>query len=119
MIGPPGGMMDEGEMPEEAAKRELLEETGCEATNLKLWISLQPSFRLEWAVYVFIAKDCRMVGDVQNDAKEKIRVREVSFDDFVDIAASSDFYNVNIRFEVLEAKSDPTKMKELRELFGV
>lgn len=37
------GMVDEGETPEEAAKRELLEETGCHAAELEFIVKSYPS----------------------------------------------------------------------------
>ena len=38
----PGGYIDEGEQPEAAAKRELLEETGFEAATVEHLVSFQP-----------------------------------------------------------------------------
>jgi ADP-ribose pyrophosphatase len=55
-IGNPGGRVDQGEGILEAAKRELLEETGYDAEEFILLNAVQPVNKIEWAVYTFIAK---------------------------------------------------------------
>jgi hypothetical protein len=55
-IGATGGRVDEGEEILAAAKRELLEESGYEAEKYTLWHAAQPASKIEWAVYLFIAK---------------------------------------------------------------
>lgn len=119
MLGPPGGMMDPGEEPEAGAARELLEEAGCGAPELVLWEARQPSLRLEWATYAFVARGCRIVQGTQDDGREKVTIREVNFDEFLDVVVTPEFDNANIQRKVLEAKCDPQKMSELKELFGV
>src|SRR5947208_256660 len=39
----PSGHVDEGDSPEETARKELLEETGCEAGTMELLTTLSPS----------------------------------------------------------------------------
>ena len=58
----PSGAVDAGEDPEEAARRELLEETGCEAGELTLLGRLHvDSGRLETQQWAFFAPDVRVV----------------------------------------------------------
>jgi ADP-ribose pyrophosphatase len=56
----PAGHIDPGETPEQAARRELLEETGHEADNFKLLANLSPSVaRFTSRMYCFFAADAR------------------------------------------------------------
>jgi 8-oxo-dGTP pyrophosphatase MutT (NUDIX family) len=61
----PSGHVDDGETPEAAARRELLEETGYEAAGIELMGSLVPdSGRLENRMWCFYA-DCVQATTVQ------------------------------------------------------
>ena len=74
----PSGMIDDGETPEEAAKRELLEETGHEATALYALGYTYPSFgSTNEKIYLFAA-ECTPVSAVAHEALELIRMQEVS-----------------------------------------
>lgn len=58
----PSGAIDDGESPEEAARRELLEETGCEARELVFLGQLHvDSGRLETQQWAWFAPDARIV----------------------------------------------------------
>jgi 8-oxo-dGTP pyrophosphatase MutT (NUDIX family) len=60
----PSGAIDPGESPETAARRELLEETGCAADELVLLGQLHvDSGRLETQQWAFFARDVRVVND--------------------------------------------------------
>ena len=53
-----------------------MEETGYEAQEYVLWKSLQPVSKIEWAVYVFVARGLKKVSDLHLDAGEKIELME-------------------------------------------
>jgi ADP-ribose pyrophosphatase len=60
----PSGAVDPGEAPDVAARRELLEETGCEAGDLALLGQLHvDSGRLETQQWAFFAPDVRIIND--------------------------------------------------------
>lgn len=117
-IGAAGGRVDEGEETLAAAKRELLEETGYEADSWVLWDAQQPTSKIEWAVYTFIAKGLRKVAELNLDGGERVEVMAVSFDEFKRIASDGSFSEKEIIPKVLEARLYPEKERVLRELFS-
>ncbi|MCL5675252.1 MAG: NUDIX domain-containing protein [Candidatus Marsarchaeota archaeon] len=69
-----GGVIEEGEHPLEAAKRELLEEAGITAKN---WISLKTfayGGKLSYKFYLYAALNCTSHSKQKLDPGEKIRV---------------------------------------------
>lgn len=115
----PGGRLNQGEDPEAAAQRELLEETGYEVGDVQLWSSEQPITKLDWAWYSFIARGCKKVTEPHLDAGERITVREVSFEELVDLVDTDTFQCQNMRHEFVRAKYDEAARAALKSLlFG-
>jgi len=74
----PGGIVDPGEEPREAAARELLEETGYAATSVEPLGSVNPNPALFGnRVYSFVAHDVRQVSEIRNSATEETVVELV------------------------------------------
>ncbi len=114
-----GGRVDEGEDILAAAKRELLEESGYEAEEFILWDSQHPISKMEWVVYTFIAKGLKKVADLKLDGGEKIKLMPSTLDKLIETATTGhqDFYEKEVIVKFFEAKLDPNKMAELKELF--
>jgi len=71
IINLPMGMMDDGEIPEEAAKRELLEETGYNSDCLEYLgeFYMAPSY-ISTKAHVFYSNDLKKIGRNEGDKKE-------------------------------------------------
>lgn len=73
----PAGRIDPGETPEEAAAREVLEETGWRPTGLRAMIAYQPTNGLsDQRFHLFSATGAEHVGD-PTDTSESERVEWV------------------------------------------
>jgi ADP-ribose pyrophosphatase len=112
-----GGRIDEGEKPLAAAKRELLEETGYESKNWELWKEQNPSGKIIWTVYTYIARDCKFKQPPQLDTGEKIKTKIISFDDFLMLSEEPNFYEGEIKSSLLRARLNKRYRKELYNLF--
>ena len=71
----PGGMIDEGESAEQAAKRELLEETGYESNDWQLLGISDPNPAIQNnKCHIFLAKNSKFTKPPNLDNTEEIEV---------------------------------------------
>lgn len=77
-LGLPAGLVEPGEDPETAARRELAEETGHEGDNWELLaaIASSPSLKDNFA-HLFLARGVRRVTEQDLDEHERVEIVEV------------------------------------------
>lgn len=109
-----GGRTEKGEEPLESAKRELLEESGLESDDWKIWRAYEPIHKIEWTVYTYIARNCKKVTEPKLDPGEKIQVEAVDFERFIEIVTSSRFWGNELAMDILRMKLEPEKLEEFR-----
>lgn len=87
----PGGFIDEGESPEEAAIRELKEETGFGVKHIQDLGSFYPSFgSTNEKIHLFFA-ECGEKGEDMKEPGEEIEVIEMKMEMFIELVASGAF----------------------------
>jgi 8-oxo-dGTP pyrophosphatase MutT (NUDIX family) len=88
-LGLPAGLVEEGEGPEAAARRELLEETGYSGGEWEPLGSLasSPSLKDNWA-YLFLARGVEKTATPDPDEHELVEVVRVPVEDLRDLVHS-------------------------------
>src|SRR5215210_7433642 len=88
-LGPPAGLVEAGEHPEEAARRELAEETGHTGGNWEPLGSLasSPSLKNNWA-HLFLARGVEETAPPNPDEHELVEAIKVPVEDLSDLVHS-------------------------------
>lgn len=104
----PGGWVDDGEEPEVAARRELLEETGYSASEVTPLGIFGRDSAINGSWYYYLATGCERTHDQSLDSDEFVDIELVTIDDFLKNAKSG---NMTDPFAVLGAYDELMKLK--------
>ena len=109
-----GGRAEKNEEPLVTAKRELLEEAGLESVDWELIKTYESEGKIQWITYLFAARNCKKIAEPKLDPGEKIEVKKVTFDEFLEIVSSEKFWGQNIANDILRMRLDPKKLAEFK-----
>lgn len=109
-----GGRIEDNELPLDAAKRELLEESGIEASKWELYKVYAGEGKIVWNTYFYIAKNCQKVAEQKLDSGEKIEVKKVDFSEFIDIVSNENFWNMFIANDILRMRLDNVSLQNFK-----
>ena len=112
-----GGRAEEDEDSLTTAKRELLEESGLTSDNWELYREYQPSHKIDWTIYTYIARDCKKVSGQKLDSGEKIEIKELAFDEFIKIIESDNYWGNELVLDVLRMKQNGKLEEFERKIF--
>jgi len=93
----PAGMVDGEENPEDAARRELLEETGYSCENIiEMENHHQDQGCSQAIIRVYLATGCKKIQDLHTDEDERLDYLEMSYDEVLELLEQSDVKKVGI-----------------------
>jgi ADP-ribose pyrophosphatase len=118
MVRTIGGRIELGETPEQAASRELQEESGLTAAELRLWAAWQPVNKIDWAVYLFVAHGLNSTYEATPDAGEKISLRRFRAADLLEGPTAPNIDDYEFLHMLNYARSDAQEKDRVRALLS-
>jgi ADP-ribose pyrophosphatase len=113
-----GGRQEPGESPLQAAKRELLEESGMKSRHWKPLKVYIPYSKIDWKIYLYVAQDCYDFQAPHLDAGEQVRIVRVNFPRFVKVVTSRKFWGKEISYDLLKMKEEKKLVQFRKRVFG-
>lgn len=114
----PGGRCEESEAAIDAAKRELLEETGYASDDIFLWKAFHPARTILWNDDYFIARDCKKVQEPNPEDGEHIKTRLISFEEFLMLSENEQFRHQSLKCQLLHMRLHPEEQAEFKKLLS-
>ena len=117
-----GGRIENGESPEEGARREFLEETGYTIGTLLPYFAYSPSEKSHYTVHMYIGRNLTKTHEPMLDPGERVEIKTFSFEDFLQLGNSSStaiggpVRDWMLRITLLEAQVDKSKRQALYNL---
>ena len=115
-----GGRAEDGELPLETAKRELLEETGFESDEWFQFRKYNSYSKLDWNIYFFVAKNCHKVQEQSLDSGEKIEIKKTDLDTFFsEVVGDPRFSERELRNEIFSTLNSESLADIKAEILGL
>ncbi|HMG46577.1 MAG TPA: NUDIX hydrolase [Allosphingosinicella sp.] len=108
-----GGRIEKDEAPEEAARRELLEEAGLRADGFELLDSFQFLPKIDWAIFVYVARGISAAENASPDAGEKIRTVTLSLGQFLNLLTEDRFGDLEIALRFLRRSATAEGLRSM------
>jgi ADP-ribose pyrophosphatase len=100
------------------AQREFLEETGYVSDEWELWFRYDGTANVMTYTYYYIARNCQYQQSIRQDPGEKIKLVEMTFDEFLMLSSDPRFQrNIKLVPLLYEARLDPERKKSLKKTF--
>lgn len=114
-----GGMIENGEHPLHAAKRELAEESGLTSDDWELVAEVRHNNRMIWSDYLFIARNCKKTTEVHLDAGEQIDLIRVTPSEFMTQILLSENFREKFVKDVLIKTPSPSDIQRFEKMTQV
>lgn len=101
---------------EEAAKRELLEESGLRTDDIELLLDENIDQKLLWKRSYFIARNVNQVSEISLDWWEEITLEWITRDFFVELCVNGDMNYPGFEIMILRAIVK-NKLNEIKQIF--